>query len=73
MSGAIPGDPRLGTITKRHPMAWHSPITFRQAADHVIQFGIYRGKRIDDIARSDKGLLWLAWIYDERTKAAETL
>ena len=65
------GDPTKGTITKRHPMAWHSPVTFKEASDQVIPFGSYAGQTIDDIARTDRGLLWLQWLYDDRLEKLE--
>ena len=67
----IPGDPTKGTITKRDPMASPGVITFRDARDHVIPFGRYAGKTIDHIARTDRGLLWLQWLYDERRDKLE--
>ena len=66
-----PGDPTKGTITKRDPMAYHREITFREARDHVIHFGRYAGQKIDDIAKSDRGLLYLQWLYDERSDKLE--
>ena len=71
MSTTTPGDPTKGTITKRHPMAYHRDITFREARDHVIPFGRYAGQKIDDIAKSDRGLLYLQWLYDERRDKLE--
>jgi hypothetical protein len=66
-----PGDPTKGTITKRDPMASAGVITFRDARDHVIPFGRYSGQTIDDIARTDRGLLWLQWLYDDRLEKLE--
>jgi hypothetical protein len=47
-------------------MAYHSPINFAQAAAHVIPFGRYAGQTVDQIAKTDRGLLWLQFIYDDR-------
>ena len=40
-------------------------ITFQQAADFVMPYGEHKGERLDDIAITDKGLLYLDWAYDE--------
>lgn len=60
------GNPALGTITQRHPMAYHREIPYSEAKAHVIPFGRYGGRTIDDIAKTDRGLLWLDWLYHDR-------
>lgn len=51
---------------KPRTMEWHSSIPFREAAAEVIPFGKYAGQTIDQIANTDIGLLWLAFIYEDR-------
>jgi hypothetical protein len=38
---------------------------FVAAAARLIQFGKYRGKSIDDIARTEDGLKYLDWLRDQ--------
>jgi hypothetical protein len=39
--------------------------TFAAARDYVFPFGQYRGKTLDEIATTDKGLLYLDWVYGQ--------
>ena len=41
---------------------------FRSAAAFVMPFGQYKGKTLDEIAQTDKGLLYLDWLLGERDK-----
>lgn len=47
---------------------------FADAAIVVVPFGKYRGKKIDKIAESDEGLLYLDWLLDQdlRTEPLRT-
>jgi hypothetical protein len=40
-------------------------LPFKHAQVFVIHFGKYKGKTIDDIARTDDGLLYLDWLCGE--------
>jgi hypothetical protein len=45
--------------------------TYREAAAYEMPFGHYAGKNLDDIAKTDRGLAYLGWLRDERTKQAK--
>lgn len=38
---------------------------FDYAKKYVLPFGKYKGQRLDDIAKTDEGLLYLDWLYGE--------
>jgi len=37
-------------------------IPFKQAADFALPFGKYQGKTLDEVAKTDRGLLYLDWL-----------
>ena len=44
----------------------HTEIPFKEAATYIMPFGKYQGRTIDDIARTDQGLLYLDWLRSGR-------
>jgi hypothetical protein len=44
----------------------HTAVPFREAANYVLPFGKYQGRLIDEIARTDQGLLYLDWLRSGR-------
>lgn len=41
-------------------------MTFEEAGKTELLFGVYRGQTIDEIAKTDRGLLYLDWLFGER-------
>lgn len=41
-------------------------MTFKEAAAFVMPYGINKGRKLDDIATTDLGLLYLDWLRGER-------
>lgn len=37
-------------------------IPFDQSREYILKFGKYRGMKLDDVAKTDEGLVWLDWI-----------
>jgi uncharacterized protein (DUF3820 family) len=42
-------------------------MNFKEAAAFVMPLGKYRGKKLDDIAKTSEGLLYLDWLRGMRT------
>jgi hypothetical protein len=40
-------------------------VTFKEASFYEIQFGKYRGMKLDSIASDDEGLRYLRWLFGE--------
>lgn len=40
-------------------------VDFKEASNHILTFGKYKGKTIDKIAESDEGLKYLDWAKGE--------
>jgi hypothetical protein len=45
-------------------------VKFSEAAATVMPWGMYRGKTIDQIAETDRGLAWLDWMRGELDRDA---
>jgi len=41
-------------------------MTFEEAGKTELHFGAFRGQTIDEIAKTDRGLLYLDWLFGER-------
>lgn len=39
----------------------HTVIPFAEARVYVMPFGMFKDRQLDDIATTDRGLLWLDW------------
>jgi hypothetical protein len=46
---------------------------FGKAASYVISFGKFKGKALDDVASTDRGLGYLVWLSKRSDTDAETL
>jgi len=42
-------------------------MTFAEAKEVIITFGMHKGKTIDQIATEDEGLKYLDWLYGHKT------
>jgi hypothetical protein len=45
--------------------------TFREAAAYEMPIGHYKDQTLDRIAKTDRGLAYLGWLRDERTKQSK--
>lgn len=39
----------------------HVVVPFKEAAAHVLPFGMFKGQTVDQAGTSDRGLAWLDW------------
>lgn len=45
--------------------------TFKEAAAYEMPIGYYKGQTLDHIAKTERGLAYLGWLRDERSKQAK--
>lgn len=41
-------------------------MTFKEASEFIMPIGQYKGRKLDSIASTDKGLQYLDWLYGQR-------
>jgi hypothetical protein len=44
-----------------------SVMSFQTASKFIVPFGKGKGRTIDEVARDNDGLMWLDWLYGERS------